>query len=179
MAKTRVVKNFRMVGSLLGDGSVPTISLKESASQTFKRGDPVMFDDGYVSVHGGSTRATILGFAAEDAHNSASDGLSEILVWPATPFGIYEGSFTNGASTNHVLVQTNIGDIFGIILWTPTTPDTWVVDLSETTTVLCRIIGPGSGDDGDPSSEIGDTNARVKFTIPASACELFTTTATA
>lgn len=180
MAKTRIVKGFQMVGTLLGGDSVPTISLPCSASTagTFSVGMPVMWDDGYVSVHSGSTKATILGFAASAGNGLASDGLENVLIWPATPYGIYEGSAVATATTSHTLVQTNFGDIFGLVLYTPDTPDVWAIDISEVTTVLFRLLRPGKGDQGDAECAIGDINPRVLFTIPASACELFTTTAT-
>lgn len=170
MAKTRVVKNFRPV-STFTDAPPPLLEFEEGGSQTFLLGDPVKFSGGRIVVHGGGSEDEILGFAAGPAHNSTA-GDDKILIWPALPTVIYEGTLVATVSTDHVLLITNIGVNYGLVKYTPDTPDVWAIDVAEVTDPLFKIIGIGSGDDGDASSALGDTNARVKFVIDSSRCEL-------
>jgi hypothetical protein len=51
-----------------------TVSLPEKASQTFKRGAPVIFNAGYVE-EAGAAPATVRFIAAEDAHNGGVYGI--------------------------------------------------------------------------------------------------------
>lgn len=126
-----------------------TISMKEGASQTFKKGAPVIIDaNGYVTV-AGTGPSVIWGIAAEDAHNGGSDGDYEVICYPLTDSDLWE------ASAEDALAQTQIGDDYGLVA--DATTGAWYVDSGSTgdqVSVVGFVQTPSLG-------AIGDTKARV------------------
>jgi hypothetical protein len=57
-----------------------TVELLEKATQTFKKGAPLVSNGGYFE-EAGSAPSTIAYIAAEDGHNAASDGLKSVIAW--------------------------------------------------------------------------------------------------
>lgn len=60
-----------------------TRKIKEALGQTFLKGAPLITSAGYASVYGGG--GSVYAIAAEDAHNTAADGDSEVEVFLVAP----------------------------------------------------------------------------------------------
>ena len=119
--------------------------LKEGATETFKKGAPVIIDaDGFVNVYAGG--GTVYGIAEEDAHNVAADGGATVLVRRAYPgerwLVIYQDA----------LDQTDIGDTMGLVVDAGT--GIWYLDEADATDEMVVVGFPEGGPDG---TEIGDT----------------------
>lgn len=124
-----------------------TVSQKEGSGETFKRGAPVLQDgDGYIVVYAGG--GLVYGFAAEDAHNTTSDGDKDILIWRPLPGERFLVAYQDA------IAQTDIGDTLGLIV-DPTNPTsgTWVLDEGDSTDEMVVLGFP----EGPGQTEIGDT----------------------
>jgi hypothetical protein len=124
----------------------------EMASQTFKRGDPLIYST--VSDHqnevgiAGSDPVYIMGYAAEDA--SGTQG-TDIGVYVADSHSEFCGVVQSGGT----LAYTNLGVKYGLVA--DGTNHIWRVDLSETTAaaVHCHIT--------ELLDPVGTVNGRVAF----------------
>lgn len=140
-----------------------TLHLPEGASQTFKAGECVELRDGYVKICASSTNPTaILGFAAEDAHNGATNGLYNTKVWLADSDTIFVGN----VSDSHTTAVTDRGRLAGLKDET----NTWGVDKDESAANSRVIIV-----DLDDRDAVGDTNGRVHFVVRQDWFQLGTT----
>lgn len=101
----------------------PTVSLPEGTTQTFKKGTPVIFASGYITA-AGTGPSVIFGISAEDAHNTAGDGLKNVLVYPIDSNDIWEFSWQ---ATDDTFVITDYGTSYGLII-DPGSTGYWVVD---------------------------------------------------
>lgn len=120
-----------------------TRSLPEKASQTFKKGAPLVFNGGYVE-EAGTAPATIRFFAAEDGHNGGSDGTYDCVVWPIGADDLWEISMEDAAA-----VADN-GGVYGIVK--DATTGFWFLDdadAGDQMEVVGRVETPALGAVGD------------------------------
>lgn len=133
-----------------------TQRFREAASCTFKAGELVILDgSGYVTVSG-TDPASILGVAAEDAHNYSATGVNNtISVWVADDETIFKGNVINGSA---VTALTQVGIDYGVTI----SGSTWHVDLAKVgTSSRVTVVDLSANYDG--SEAIGDTNGTVHF----------------
>ena len=126
---------------------------KEGASQTFKRGYPVILsatsDKGNkITVAGADPTADIVGFAADNA-SGTEDTL--IPVWVADE----QAEFQGRVQDTGVLDADDTGEAYGLVA--DATNLIWRVDRSETTTTIAKIVKLLDGH--------GDTNGKVVFKV--------------
>lgn len=120
-----------------------TVSLPEKASQTYKKGAPLVFNGGYIE-EAGTAPATIRFFAAEDAHNGGSDGTYECIVWPIGADDLWEISMEDSAAV------ADHGGVYGLVK--DATSGFWYLDDGDTgdqMEVVRRVITPQLGAVGD------------------------------
>lgn len=154
IGKTRA----RCVGRL-GGGEVPTLWLKEGASQSLQDGQFVMMDAtrGVLVVGSGAAVAGVAGMAQKDASGVTGAELPvsinlEDCVWEMNLLGASAADYTSNASGN------DIGTCYAIIA----SGNKHYVDSSDTTNERCRVIRFA------PGSAAGDVNARVHVVLLAS-----------
>jgi len=144
MAITRSVEFMR---TLTGTPAL-TQTFPEAASQTFKAGDLVYRNNGYVTVCGADP-ALILGVALEDAHNASNDGDYDIQVliingWTEFIMQVYHSN-----AANNKIEASDLGKKYGIAV----SSNQWYVDKTDTSNT--RVI---IHDFLDP---VGTVNGRV------------------
>jgi len=125
-----------------------TVGLPEKASQTFKKGAPLVLNGGYLE-EAGTAPSTIRYFAAENAHNGASDGLYDVIAWPIGADDLWEVS-----AQDAVAVADN-GGVYGLVK--DATTGFWYLDDDDTgdqMEVLHFKSTPALG-------AVGDTKARA------------------
>jgi len=140
-----------MAGPTAGYGAHVSEVQKEGATQTFKKGAPLVVSSGYL-IEASADPTEIFGIAEEDGEN-ASAGVKSTRFMRPTPGNTFEGTFSNGG-TAVALAQTDLGVDYGI-----TKDDTtgfWYVDKAKTTT-SARVTIVGFRD------AVGATDARVFF----------------
>jgi hypothetical protein len=137
----------------LGTHSHPMIAFREAASQTFKKGCPVVFTSGGSTVEEDTTDPQpIVGVAEHDASGTTN---ANVLVSPAFPGVQFEGILGNGDLTDYTLAAADVGDLYGLAR--DATNLGWFVDKQDTTNVRVRVTGLK-----DPA---GTVNGRVYFTF--------------
>lgn len=122
------------------NGAVPGI---EGASQSFKKGAPLLRSSGKMVVYAGG--GVVHGIAAEDA-SGVTD--AEILYWPVLPGATFYACLTDA------LAVAQLGTAVGLV----DSSGTWCLDVDDTTDEFLiedYVRGPGG-------AAIGDTNAQVK-----------------
>lgn len=124
----------------------------EKASQTFKRGTPIIITSGF-GLTASAGPSTIWGIAAEDAHNGATDGLYQIGYWTIAPGDLWY------VSLKQALAQTDIGGNYGLVL--DATTGFWYADTADTNDQV-TVRGYPSGPGG---TAIGDLQSRVIVSI--------------
>lgn len=136
------------------------LSLPEGASVTAKMGELARVLNGYV-VETGDDPDDILGFFAEDAHNTATDGLKNVLVWVANDDTIFEANISN-AGADKALLQLHL--FFNCSLYRDTVAanSRVHVDVGDVSNKLVVIVDMPLD---DKRGKIGDTNARVWFMV--------------
>jgi hypothetical protein len=125
-----------------------TVEGKEAASQTFKKGAPLVLNTGLLE-EAGTAPATIIGFAAEDATGTTS---AKCHYWPAKAGVKYQ------VVLDDALAQAQIGANYGIV--------------KDPTTGYWYLLAADTGDQFtikafDPRYAIGDTKAVVYATVDA------------
>lgn len=131
-----------------------TVSIAEKATQTFKRGAPLIYNGGYVE-EAGSAPSTVTFIAAEDGHNGASDGTYNVICWPIIAGDLYYVSLLDA------IAQAQLGANYGLVK--DATTKFWYLSTADTgdqMTVKTFEGGPGG-------AEIGDTKSRVLATFDA------------
>jgi hypothetical protein len=127
-----------------------TISIPESASLVGRRGTPGLWDsNGRAAAC--TTAPTAIGFIlAEDGHNNATAGGSNVLVWPVRVHQQWK-VYLLDALTQAMQGQTLLGIVQDTVtsFWYASTADTGA---------QCKIIDYESGPGG---MAIGDTKAPV------------------
>src|SRR3990170_2765324 len=140
-------------GPGLGTHSHPSITFKEAASQTFKKGCPLVFTSGGATVEEDtSDPAGIVGIAEEDATGTTNN---PVRVVPAIPGLLFDGILGNGDLSDYTLLAADVGDVYGLVR--DGTNLGWFVDKQDTAvaTVRVRVVGLK-----DPA---GTVNGRVYF----------------
>src|SRR5574343_286537 len=134
MAITRSFKPAYVMGLTV----IPTETIAEGASQTFKKGEVIVASSGYaIATAAGNdepTLGTILGVAAEDAHNTTA-GLYNISYSPALPFVVFEGQLYIAAGTG--ITQAMVGAAYELNV----SSNKWYIDGDNTTDERVRVIG--------------------------------------
>lgn len=151
MALTVSGANSFNVAKHFGFHSTPSWECLEAATQTFKRGAPLVFSGGYVQEATASSEE-VIGIAATDGSNDASAGTSVQRVIPIIPGMVFEGA-TSSALTDRATAQTDAGAIWGIAK--DATNLGWYLNASESTNYKVRIIGF--------KDAVTTTNGRVYF----------------
>jgi hypothetical protein len=143
------------------------LTLPEGASVTAKMGELARVLNGYV-VECGDDPDDILGFFAEDAHNTATDGLKSVQVWVANADTIFEANITN-AGSDKALLQIHL--FFNCSLYRDTTNSRVYVDVGDVSNKLVVIVDMPLD---IKRGKIDDTNARVWFKVLATKQQLTT-----
>ena len=144
----------RCVGRL-GGGEVPTVYLREAASQSFQDGQFVMMNATYQATVYATDDAGIAGMAAKDATGTTD---AEFPCVINIEDALWELNALEASAADHVLVTADIGKCFGLQV----SSNKVYVDTSDTTNKRVRILKVA------PGSAIGDTNARVHCVLLAS-----------
>lgn len=100
-----------------------TRSIPLKATQTFKRGAPLVSNGGYYE-EAGTGPSTIAYIAFEDAISGATDGLYSIAAWPVTVDDLWEASFEDAYA-----IADNQGN-YGLVK--DSTTGYWFVDEGDT-----------------------------------------------
>lgn len=140
--------------------STPLFSQLEGASQTYKKGAPLVINSSGYIVEASNPVALgeqIVGFAAEPGHNTTA-GASTALYYPALPSVVFEGVLEDGTNFDHVLVQANFGKSYAIAK--DTSSGAWYLNEDNITDVAAIVVGF--------VEDVGTTKARVLFTVPLS-----------
>lgn len=124
--------------------TVMQLTLKEGASETFVKGNLLLIDaDGYINEC--ATDPTLIyGVAAEDAHNSTSDGDNEVGVYVITPDSVWS------AKSDTTTAQTDIG----LNVSAKLASSVWYVDAGSTGNKAVNVIG------FDPRDALGTSGGR-------------------
>jgi len=144
MAITRSVEFMR---TLTGTPALVQ-TYPEAASQTFKAGDLVYRNGGYVTVCGANP-SLVLGVALEDAHNDAQAGTHEIQVLIINGWTEFVMQVYHSTSDNNKIEASDLGKKYGIAVIN----NLWYVNKTDTTNT--RVI---IHDFLDP---VGTVNGRV------------------
>lgn len=125
----------------LGLNGVPLFNGPEGASQTYKRGAPLIYTSGYLVVAGSApidTGDVVVGFATQDGRNGTAGQYTATYV-PVIPSAIFTGVLSNKSTSSHTLVQTNLGVAYALDV--DATSLAWYIDVNNTTNPVCRIVG--------------------------------------
>jgi hypothetical protein len=127
-------------------------SAAEGATQTFKKGAPLVNSSGYLIAATSEAAVDIVGFAAEDAHNNTAAGDENCQYHPARP-GDEWLACVSTTSTQAILFGT-----YGLKT-DATYTNLWEVDLGEGTgnqqsVTITELVDP-----------VGTVNGLVKFEL--------------
>jgi hypothetical protein len=153
--------SFR-VAQGVGSHSHASFTFREAASQTFKKGAPLVFSGavntgGNTVAEGGTDPTLIVGIAEEAGENNAVAGAKKVRCTPLLGDYVFEGILGNGDTTDYTLAVTDIGDVYGI---TKAADSGWFVDKQKAAifgagSVRVRVIGL--------KDAAGTVNGRVYF----------------
>lgn len=133
----------------------------EAATQTFKRGDPVILSSGKVAIANSSsnlyTSTDLLGFAERDATGTTDTDIPVMLPGNGTEF---VACLANGAA-EAVWAATYTGTAYDMRLNSSITSGAlgFCVDVGSTSTANAEITGVIPGTEND-------TTSKVVFTVP-------------
>ena len=127
-------------------------SAAEGATQTFKKGAPLVNSSGYLIAATSEAAVDIVGFAAEDGHNSTAAGDDNCQYYPARPGDEWL------ACVDGTIAQAQLFTDYGLAT-DATYTDIWVVDLDEATAnqkcvQIVELVDP-----------VGTVNGLVKFML--------------
>lgn len=129
-----------------------TRSIPLKATQSFKKGAPLVSNGGYYE-EAGAAPATVAYIAAEDATSHASDGGASCIAWPVTVDDLWEASFEDAYA-----IADNLGN-YGLVK--DATTGFWFVDEGDAGDQITSY-----GPQVTPSlGAVGDTKFRglIKF----------------
>jgi len=155
-----------MVDHTISGNSPQVLTFPEAASQTFKAGELVYLSSGYVTECGDDPSA-ILGVAADDAHNDASDGTHEVGVYIPNHDTVFRANVYHSTGASAVTAKTLVGNSYGV--YRDTTNSKVYVDVEDTSNHRVIILALSRLD-----SE-GDKYGRVLFQFEQKYCQLQTT----
>lgn len=125
----------------------------EDASQSYKKGDPVVLEDGSGQVLLATDTAGFLGIAWQDA-SGVENTVRLVLV--VTPQMVFSVSIAGAAGIAAVTAQANVGVRYSYVKSGVAGSTTkTVIDSSDTTNDNWEVIGL------DPRDALGDTNGRL------------------
>lgn len=128
-------QSFRCATNI-GVKNAPTLTYPEAASQTFKKGAPIVFTSGGTTVEEGGTNPTfIIGIADHDGQNTTASA-KDTATTPLTEL-TFEGILGNGDLTDYTLLAADVGDRYGI---TKAAGGGWFVDKQKTAVLNCRVV---------------------------------------
>lgn len=165
-----VAKDITLEVQKRGGGTPDVVSFAEGATQTFKKGWPVVLVAGYVTDVASDTPALILGIAAEDAHNDAVAGTHQIGVYLALDTNVFAANVLETSLADHVLVQGDIGRQMGIQRDTSSNRlflNSSVVGGANARVFTYELAQNQSATPNSASGPfgVGDTNVRLTFTF--------------
>lgn len=165
-----VAKDICLEVQKRGGGTPDIVSFAEGASQTFKKGWPVIMVAGYVEGISTDTPSLILGVAAEDAHNDSTAGTHMIGIYLALDTNIFSANVLGTSLADHILVQGDIGRQMGIQRDTSNNRlflDSSVVGGSSARVFTYELAQNQSSTPNSASGPfgIGDTNVRLTFSF--------------
>lgn len=149
--------------------------LPEGASQVFKAGALLSIVSGLVVEHIDPTTAKIAGVALDDGQNTTAGTVSSSLVLLTPEWELYANVLTSSAA-DYVLLAADVGKSYDFAVeanYPSTGARQWY--LQNTTTdvggAISQLISgnPYPSDQGPGDAAIGDTNARVRVRVLASA----------
>lgn len=139
-----------------GLNTTPIYHGPEGATQTFKRGAPLIYSSGYLVIGASApldTDDSIVGFATHDGRNGATDGLYTATYVPAGgPHLVFIGLLIDKVAESHTLVATNLGLAYAIDV---DSSGYWYLDENNTTKPVARVI--------ELIDPVGTVNGRVAF----------------
>jgi len=98
----------------------------EAASQSFKKGAPLVESSGYLAEATGGAALDIVGFAITEGHSDSSAGTSNVLYYPTELVPVWQGKLA--ATSPHSLAQTDVFTEYGLH---KTATGYWYVDYDE------------------------------------------------
>jgi hypothetical protein len=113
-----------------GQTSVPLWNAPEGVTETFLKGSVVIFTSGYLVQAAASPVVKIAGISTTNAHNDSAAGTHDMEFVPALPGLRFEGTLCVDSTNTHILVQTNLGASYGILI--DTTNKRWFIDPANT-----------------------------------------------
>lgn len=143
----RTIDIYRQEGR---DGLIVELAPGEEASQSWKRGAPLVYDATNKDIEiwaGGTDAQTLIGFAAADATGTTGAAVS---YYEANQYNLFEGSLINGTAA-YTLLGTELGTSYSLIA----SGNDWYVDVADTTTTRVEVVGL--------IDAVGDVNPRVIF----------------
>lgn len=165
-----VAKDICLEVQKRGGGTPDVVSFAEGATQTFKKGWPVILVAGYVVDPATDTPTLILGIAAEDAHNDATAGTHQIGIYLALDTNVFAANVLQSGLADHVLVQGDIGTQMAI--QRDTSNNRLFLNASTLGGANCRVFTYelAQNQSSTPNSAsgpfgVGDTNVRLTFTF--------------
>lgn len=138
MALTVTSANSIKPAKHYGYHSTPSETFLEAASQTFKKGTPLVFTSGGSTVEEDTSNPlSIVAIAEADASGTTNN---PIRATPLVDGQLFEGVLGNGDETDYTLAQTDVGDVYGLDL--EGTNLGWFVDKQNTAvlTVKVRVV---------------------------------------
>ena len=133
-----------------GLNSTPMAEGPEAATQTFIAGAPLKTNgSGFLAVIAADDTALIVGIAAEDGHNDAAAGDTQVKYYPALPGMVFEITLEDAGTEGHVSVDGNLFEDYAL----QTDSDKFYLDENDTTNVAMVIVGF--------KDAVGTTEARV------------------
>lgn len=135
--------------------ATPLYTGPEGASQTFKKGAPLIYSSGYLIIAASApidTGDAIVGFSTEPGHNGSAGQYDVTYAVAGGPHVTFIGLLIDKVAESHVLAQTDLGAAYAIDV---DANGYWYLDENNTTNPVARIIKLI-----DP---VGTTNGRVEF----------------
>jgi hypothetical protein len=136
--------------------TIPSTDGPEAASQTFKKGAPLVDNgSGYLAEASADVTSGIVGFAAENGHNTANAGDKSVGYYPAEAHMSFVGMLEDETNFDHVLAHTDRYAAFA--LQKDTSSGAWFLDENDTSNVSTRVIRF--------VSPVGTTKGFVEFKV--------------
>lgn len=130
---------------------------KEAASQSWKRGAPLIVVSGLLTeASEGDLSGDVVGFAVKDA-TGVTDTVTDFI--PAFEELEMEGTLENGSTGDYALTQADVGALYGLA---KTAAGIWYIDQADTTNPNVYIMSLV-----DP---VGTVQGRVRFRLKRTDC---------
>ncbi len=130
----------------------PMAEAPEKATQTFKAGALLKNNGGFLDEAAVDAVSGIVGIAAHDGQNLATDGLKNLSYYPALPGSIFAATLEDETNEDHVSVDA---DLFSVKALQKDTDGIWYVDENDAGNNAVTIV--------EFIGAVGDTRVRVGF----------------